>query len=111
MNAIPAESSSSWITEGVDTQKFFSNFYSRAIALDDSSYPHIAYGGDHLYYVYQNGSGWSYETIDFSSNVIMIPIKVTSSMLQTLPVPGLLRQWMVLMLREMISEMWANIPL
>jgi hypothetical protein len=69
MNAIPAESSSSWITEGVDTQKFFSNFYSRAIALDDSSYPHIAYGGDHLYYVYQNGSGWSYETIDFSSNV------------------------------------------
>jgi hypothetical protein len=56
-----------WTTGVVDAPKIFSNFYSRAIAIDDSGNPHIAYGEDHLYYAYHDGSSWNYETVDSSS--------------------------------------------
>lgn len=48
---------------------FFDNFYSSAIAVDSNGRPHIAYGGNHLYYAYYDGSIWRYETIDSSSKV------------------------------------------
>ncbi|MEN8262450.1 MAG: hypothetical protein ABFR82_03210 [Nitrospirota bacterium] len=56
-----------WTTGAVDAPKLFSNFYSRAIAIDGSGNPHIAYGEDHLYYAYHDGSSWNYETVDSSS--------------------------------------------
>ena len=48
---------------------FFDNLYSSAIAVDSNGRPHIAYGGNHLYYAYYDGSIWRYETIDSSSKV------------------------------------------
>ncbi|MFO0795347.1 MAG: hypothetical protein U0586_14950 [Candidatus Brocadiaceae bacterium] len=36
------------------------------IAVDASNRPHIAYGGDHLYYAYHDGSKWNYPTVDAS---------------------------------------------
>ena len=41
-----------WNIEAVDTPKYFTNFYSRAIAVDANGHPHIAYGGEHLYHAY-----------------------------------------------------------
>ncbi|MBI2556679.1 MAG: hypothetical protein HYW13_04560, partial [Planctomycetes bacterium] len=62
-------SSTTWTIEAVDAPKGFSNFSSRAIAIDSSNNPHIAYGGDHLYYAHYNGSSWVYETVDSSPGV------------------------------------------
>ena len=42
---------------------------SRAIAVDSNNHPHFAYGGDHLYYTYYDGSSWHYETVDSSPGV------------------------------------------
>jgi hypothetical protein len=58
-----------WTTGEVDAPKIFSNFYSRAISIDSSGNPHIAYGEDHLYYAYHDGSSWNYETVDSSTGV------------------------------------------
>ena len=60
---------SAWTTEAIDAPKLFSNFYSRAIAVDSAGNPHIAYGEDHLYYAYYDGADWNYETADLSSGV------------------------------------------
>lgn len=68
-NSIANTSSTTWTTEAVDAPKVFSDFYSRAIAVDNSGLPHIAYGGDHLYYAYHDGSIWNYETVDSSPEV------------------------------------------
>jgi hypothetical protein len=58
-----------WTIEDVDAPKNFSFFYPRAIALDGSGKPHIAYGGDHLYHAYFDGTQWQYETVDNFSGV------------------------------------------
>ena len=58
-----------WVTEAVDNPKYFTYFGPRSIAIDSSDHPHIAYGGDHLYYAYHDGSTWHYETIDSSPDV------------------------------------------
>ncbi len=58
-----------WTIERVDAPKYFSGFSSRAIALDRNNRPHIAYGGDHLYYAHFDGIGWQYETVDNSPGV------------------------------------------
>ena len=42
---------------------------SRSIAVDSNNHPHFAYGGDHLYYAYYDGSSWHYETVDSSPGV------------------------------------------
>ena len=68
-NTSNASLSTTWLTETVDGPKHFSNFYSRAIAVDADGYPHIAYGEDRLYYAYYDGSNWRYETVDSSSGV------------------------------------------
>jgi hypothetical protein len=61
--------SASWTTEAVDASKDFTNFYQRAIAIDSNDHPHIAYGGDHLYHAYHDGTEWHYETVDSSTRV------------------------------------------
>ncbi len=68
-NSIANASSDAWKIEAVDAPKYFSNSSSRAIAIDAHNYPHIAYGGDHLYYAYFHGSKWIYETVDASPGV------------------------------------------
>ncbi|UJS17063.1 MAG: Ig-like domain-containing protein [Candidatus Jettenia sp.] len=60
---------SNWKTIAVEAPKWFSYFSSRAIALDADNHPHIAYGGDRLYYVHYNGTSWHYETVDISPGV------------------------------------------
>jgi hypothetical protein len=60
--AITAQAAT-WVTEPVDAPK---GPQQSAIALDSSGYPHIAYGGDGLYYAYHDGAAWNYETADSS---------------------------------------------
>ncbi len=67
--AVPAVSSSDWTTKAVDDPKQFSNFYSRAIAIDSNRHPHIAYGEDYLYHAYYDGIIWCYETVDSAGGV------------------------------------------
>jgi len=64
-----AQAMAGWTTEFADAPKYFTHFYSRAIAVDSNGFPHIAYGGDHLYHAYHDGMSWNYETIDPSSLV------------------------------------------
>ncbi len=60
----------SWTTETVDAEdKDFTDFYQRAIAIDGFDHPHIAYGGNHLYYAHFSGIEWQYETVDNSQQV------------------------------------------
>ena len=58
-----------WEFETPDAPKYFDLLSSRAITVDASNHPHIAYGGDHLYYAYHDGTTWRYETVDASSIV------------------------------------------
>ncbi len=67
---LPAISSAAWTTEAVDAPKNFTNFFQRAIVLEKTTNrPHIAYGGDHLYHVYFDGTQWQYEIVDNSPGV------------------------------------------
>ena len=50
-----------WSIETVDDPK---TFYDSDIVLDSSNHPHIAYGGDQLYYAYFDGAQWQYEVVD-----------------------------------------------
>ena len=54
----------SWCIESPDAPKYFRNLFPMTIAVDGNDYPHIAYGGDHLYYAYYDGNVWHYETVD-----------------------------------------------
>jgi hypothetical protein len=54
----------SWAMQCVDCPKYFGGMTDRSLRLDDAGYPHIAYGGGHLYYAWRDGSGWHYETAD-----------------------------------------------
>jgi outer membrane protein assembly factor BamB len=58
-----------WTIECADCPKSFSEMSDRSLRLDSSGHPHIAYGGDHLYYAWYDGSLWHYETADASPRV------------------------------------------
>ncbi|MBF8277484.1 MAG: exported protein of unknown function [Candidatus Brocadiaceae bacterium] len=58
-----------WAIEAVDAPRYFDWLSSRAIAVDAGNHPHIAYGGEHLYYAYHDGAAWHYETADTSPDV------------------------------------------
>ncbi|MBI5055171.1 MAG: PKD domain-containing protein [Nitrospirae bacterium] len=63
----PAES-----IQCVDCPRNYSSSYpvsTRAIAIDNMNRPHIAYGGDHLYHAYYDGTTWRYQTVDSSPGV------------------------------------------
>lgn len=64
----PARTSSQnpgdWILECVDCPRWFENLTDRSLQLDSSGYPHVAYGGDHLYYARHDGDQWVFETVD-----------------------------------------------
>jgi subtilisin family serine protease len=63
--SMPSATFAVWSIEAVDVPKRFSDFYSRAIAIDRvTNKPHIVYGGNQLYHAYFNGTQWIRETID-----------------------------------------------
>ena len=55
---------STWAIEDVDTPKLFQDMGDRSLALDTAGRPHIAYGADHLYYAWYDGSNWNLEMAD-----------------------------------------------
>jgi hypothetical protein len=59
----------SWQIECVDCPKQFVNTGNRRLALDSLGRPHIAYGGDHLYYSWYDGTSWHTETVDNATRV------------------------------------------
>ena len=65
----PVIADSSWCIESPSSPKYFHNFSPRAMAVDGNGYPHITYGGDHLYYAHYDGNIWHYETVDISPKV------------------------------------------
>ena len=55
---------SNWDIQPVDAPSQFTNMEDRGLVLDASGYPHIAYGSDHLYYAWHDGTRWHYEVVD-----------------------------------------------
>jgi hypothetical protein len=53
----------------VDCPRYFSSMTRRSLRLDDDGHPHIAYGGDGLYYAWYDGAEWQHETVDSSPRV------------------------------------------
>jgi len=58
-----------WTSEYVDAPKSFTQMTDRSLVLDSSGHPHIAYGWDHLYYAWWDGSAWHQETVDEAADV------------------------------------------
>ena len=58
-----------WVTECADCPKQIKDPTDRSLRLDTNGRPHIAYGGDHLYYTWYDGVVWHYETVDNSTGV------------------------------------------
>ena len=56
-------SADGWVIECVDCPKQFDNMTNRSLRLDAEGHPHIAYGGDGLYYAWHDGADWHYETV------------------------------------------------
>lgn len=53
-----------WQVECVDCPRRFGRMTDRSLHLDHVGRPHIAYGSDHLYYAWHDGTQWHYETVD-----------------------------------------------
>ncbi len=60
---------SSWTFTRVDAPKMFEEMSDRSLVLDAAEHPHIAYGGDFLYYAWYDGTTWRLETVDSSGGV------------------------------------------
>ncbi|MBI5664011.1 MAG: hypothetical protein HZC49_02805 [Nitrospirae bacterium] len=67
---LPVVALAGWTVQGADMPKIFSYMSSKFITIDGTTgHPHIAYGGDHLYHAYYNGTQWTIETVDDSPGV------------------------------------------
>ena len=53
-----------WKTEYVDVSSSFADMTDRSLTLDADGQPHVAYGQDHLYYAWRDGSGWHRDVVD-----------------------------------------------
>jgi hypothetical protein len=53
-----------WILECVDCPPWFEDMTEHHLRLDAQGYPHIAYGGKHLYYAWQTAEGWHRQVVD-----------------------------------------------
>ena len=58
-----------WILDCVDCPRQFTSLSRQSLALDANDHPHLAYGGDHLYYAHYDGNAWRFETADAASKV------------------------------------------
>ncbi len=63
------EGSYIWSIQRVDAPPTFANLTDRHLTLDRSDRPHMAYGGDHLYYSWYDGSTWRNEVVDAGQGV------------------------------------------
>ena len=61
--------SSAWSKQNVDAPMLFNYMGDRSLRLDTNNHPHIAFGGDHLYYAYHDGTAWNFEVVDYSDGV------------------------------------------
>lgn len=62
--ADPESPPPAWQITCVDCPKWFDGLTERGLRLDAAGRPHLAYGGDHLYYAAQDSAQWRYETVD-----------------------------------------------
>lgn len=60
-----------WHTEIADYTKQFQQLTDRSLRFDSEDYPHVVYGGKHLYYAMHNGTTWRYEVVDDSPDMGM----------------------------------------
>ncbi len=58
-----------WAAGWVERTKIFRQMEDRSLALDPNGHPHIAYGEEHLYYAWYDGSAWHVESVDSSAGV------------------------------------------
>lgn len=58
-----------WNIQAVDAPKRFNQMDDSSLRLDADGHPHIAYGGNHLYYAWHDGTDWHYETVDSANEV------------------------------------------
>jgi hypothetical protein len=60
-----------WEVQRVDDPPLYAYMTDRNLRLDANNIPHIAYGGDHLYYATLVGGIWQVEIVDASEGVGM----------------------------------------
>ena len=62
----PQSPAVNWTLERVDAPYLFYDMTDRSLRLDAKGDPHIAYGGDHLYYSYYNSTtgNWTHTVVD-----------------------------------------------
>ena len=53
----------------MDCPRWIGGLTEHTLRLDGNGNPHLAYGGDHLYYATYDGTAWHYETVDKSPMV------------------------------------------
>lgn len=58
-----------WQTTCVDCPWWFQNLTDRTLRLDTEDHAHVAFGSDHLYYAFHDGTTWHYETVDDAPKV------------------------------------------
>ena len=58
-----------WDIQTVDAPKSFGGMGDKSLRLDTNNNPHVAYGGDHLYYDWREGTTWHSEIVDAGSAV------------------------------------------
>ena len=56
-----------WDIQTVDAPKSFGGMGDKSLRLDANNNPHVAYGGDHLYYDWREGTTWHSEIVDAGS--------------------------------------------
>ncbi len=58
-----------WELEFVDYPTQFRNMSDHSLAVDSDGHPHLAYGKDHLYHAWHDGTEWHFETVDEAPQV------------------------------------------
>ncbi len=53
-----------WVTEKIPNSSYANQANSRSLALDHYGQPHVAFGGEHLYYASYSAGRWQVEMID-----------------------------------------------
>lgn len=58
-----------WEIETVDGPRHFTRLRDRTLRIDTAGQPHLAFGGDALYYAHAEAAGWRIEVVDDSPGV------------------------------------------
>ncbi len=58
-----------WHSQCADCPPYFRDLTYHSQVLDSAGHPHIAFGGDHLYNAWRDGTGWHIEVADASGGV------------------------------------------